>query len=390
MTDESRSMRGGDSTPRWAVALPDWAPASTRPAGSRRLVGVLPGEGIGPEVVAAAVEVLETAVAGDGGLEFRYGGPIGTEAVEAHGSPLTQEVSGWCEQIFADGGAVFCGPGGSRFVYELRARFDLFCKVTPVRPLSALANAGVLTPEAREGVDIAILRENAGGIYFGRCGREFEPALGAVASHSFRYSEHEVRRIIEVGVRLARRRSGRIALVVKPDGIPAISGLWTEIFQELTDAELSTRVLEVDNAAYQLIAAAQEFDIVVAPNLFGDILSDGAALLLASRGLSFSGNFGPRGVAVYQTGHGAAHDLAGRGVANPIAQILAGAMMLRESFCMAETAASIEAAIETALGKGLRTRDIAEPGTQIVSTREMSDAIATLLRESLRGSQAPA
>jgi len=365
-------------------------PASARPAGGRRLVGVLPGEGIGPEVVSAAVAVLETAAAGDGGLEFRYGGPIGTEALEAHGSPLTQEVSGWCEQIFTEGGAILCGPGGSRFVYELRARFDLFCKVTPVRPLSALANAGVLTPEAREGVDIVILRENTGGLYFGRWGREHEPGLGAVASHSFRYSEHEVRRIIEVGVRLARRRSGRIALVVKPGAIPAVSSLWTEIFQELTQADLAARILEVDNAAYQLVAAAREFDVVVAPNLFGDILSDGAALLLASRGLSFSGNFGPRGAAVYQTGHGCARDLAGRGVANPIAQILAGAMMLRESFGMAQTAASIEAAVELALGKGLRTRDIAEPGTRVVGTCEMLDAIATLLREALPGSQAPA
>lgn len=390
MTDELGNRRGGDTASRWAVALPDWTPESTGPTAGRRVVGVLPGEGIGPEVVAAAVDVLDAAAASGGGLELRTGGPIGTEALAAHGSALTEEVGRWCEEIFADGGVILCGPGGSRFVYELRARFDLFCKVTPVRPMPALAGAGVLRPEAREGVDIVVLRENAGGLYFGRWDREIDPALGAVASHWFRYGEHEVRRIIGVGTRLARRRSGRIALVVKPGGMPAMSSLWTEIFQELTRGELDTRVLEVDNAAYQLIAAARDFDVVVAPNLFGDILSDGAALLLGSRGLSFSGNFGSRGVAVYQTGHGSARDLAGRGVANPIAQILASAMMLRESFGMAQPAASIEAAIEATLGKGLRTADIAEPGTKVVGTREMSDAIATCLRESLRDSQAPA
>jgi 3-isopropylmalate dehydrogenase len=241
----------------------------------------------------------------------------------------------------------------------------------------------VLRPEARDGVDLVIVRENVGGLYLGRYSLDSGAPDGVVARHAFEYREREVRRLVDVGVRLARARSGRIALVVKPGGLPTVSLLFTEIFTELA-AGLDARVLEVDNATFQLIAAAPEFDVVVAPNLFGDILSDGAGLLLGSRGLTFSGNFGPGGRAAFQTGHGAAFDLVGRDLANPLGQILAAAMMLGEGLGHAAAARRIETAVETVLRAGLRTQDIAEPGMRIVGTREMAETVAAAVAEARR------
>jgi 3-isopropylmalate dehydrogenase len=186
-------------------------------------------------------------------------------------------------------------------------------------------------------------------------------------------------------------RQGKLRVVLKPGGIPAISKLWQSKLQELAQGSgLKPEVLEVDNAIYQVIANAQQFDVLVAPNAFGDILSDGASLLLGSRGLSYSGNFGTAGHAVYQTGHGAAHDLAGSNRANPIGQILSLAMMLRESFGHYEAAESIEAAIEETLQGGWRTADIAETGSKVIGTKEMGARIAQQLQVALESRTARA
>ena len=272
------------------------------PDTNRFVIGVLPGEGVGSELISVVRDLLHV-VARHWQLdfEFRTGSAIGTEAEKDHGVALTQEVIDFCESLFADGGALLCGPGGSRFVYDLRARFDLFCKITPIQPIAALQDTGVLKPAAVESVDMLVVRENVGGLYFDQ-GQLSEDG----ATHSFRYSNKDVQRILEVAIRLAQLRRGRLALAVKPGAVKAVSQLWMDAFEGLTSGQgLSTTVLEIDNAAYQIIAAAPEFDVVVAPNMFGDILSDGAALLLSSRGLSFSGNFASSGAAVYQTGHGA-------------------------------------------------------------------------------------
>lgn len=364
---------------RLTAALPGWTNDAARPNGPdarRFVIGVLPGEGVGPEGTAIATEVLRV-VASRWDLDFdiRLGGVIGMAAERAHGLPLTAQVVGFCESIFADAGAILCGPGGGRFVYDLRARFDLFCKFTPVRPLPALSDAGVLRPEAVAGVDLIVVRENASGVYFGEGRRTPE-----TATHTFRYHREEVRRIVAVAIRLAQQRRRKLALVVKPAAVREVSELWRDVFDELTRGQaLDLSCLEVDNANYQLIANARAFDVVVAPNLFGDILSDGAALLLGSRGMSYSGNFGAPGIAVYQTGHGAAHDLAGQDVANPIGQILSAALLLRESFGLDAPAAAIEAAVARTLAAGLRTADIAAAGLPAVGTREMGRAIAAAL-----------
>ncbi len=348
------------------AALPWWR-ARER---DRPLVGVLPGDGIGPEVIDVTLAVLEAAAPE---VEVRRGGPIGVAARESLGCDLPPEVEDWCTSIFAEEGALLCGPGGGRFVYDLRRRFDLFCKLTPVRPMPALADAGPVRWAARREADLVVVREGAGGIYLGESRLE-----GDEARHELVYREHEVRRIVDAGVRLAEARSGRIAVALKPGGLPALSELWSAVLDELAGgAGLDARVVEVDNLAYQLIAAAGDLDVIVAPNLFGDILSDAAALLLGSRGLSFSASYAPSGAAAYQTGHGAAHDIAGRDTANPIAQILSAAMMLRESFGLDEAADVIEGAVTDALGAGIRTADIAptEGTHRVVGTRAMGQEI---------------
>ncbi len=351
---------------RLALAIPDWPSPS-----SRLLVGVLPGEGVGPEVIGAAVAVIRALEPRFGhDFEIRVGGAIGAEAVHLHGAALPRQVSDFCARIFEEGGAVLSGPGGGRFVYDLRARFDLYCKFTPIHPLPSLQDVGVLRPEVLSDVDFVIVRENAGGPYFGDSHRESE-----VAHLTFSYRAEEVRRILEVAVRLAEARDARLSLVIKPAAMQAVTGLWMEHFEALA-AGLDARVLEADNAVYQIVADAPAFDVIVAPNLFGDILSDGAALLLGSRGLSYSGNFGPGGAAVYQTGHGCAHDLVGKGIANPLGQIRAVSMMLRESFGLEREADAIDDAIEQTVAASVRTPDIAGPVSTVVGTEEMGRRVA--------------
>jgi 3-isopropylmalate dehydrogenase len=230
-----------------------------------------------------------------------------------------------------------------------------------------------------------VVRENAGGMYFGKWSRKTNEIGQDEVQHAFSYCADEVCRIVDVGIKLAKCRRGRLSLVVKPDGIPGISKLWTDIFRELVQGtNLTTSVLEIDNASYQIVAAAKEFDVIVASNLFGDILADNAALLLGSRGLSYSGNFAANGRAAYQTGHGAAHNIAGKGIANPIGQIMSTAFMLRESFNLFNVAAAIEKAIGQTLASGIRTPDISTPGSTVVGTEEISHRIAKAVETELR------
>lgn len=346
---------------------------------------MLPGEGVGPEVVGVALDMLDILLrASSRRIEIQMGGDIGLPAQAKGGQSLSEEVVAFCEDIFGKHGAVLCGPGGGRFVYDLRARFDLYCKFTPLRPFNTLRDAGVLRPERLEGVDIVTVRENIAGLYFGEWGRSCDDHGGTAAFHHIRYRHDQVKRILEVAVRLAASRSGRLAVVLKPGGIPAISSLWVEALESIPAASsLETQVLEIDNATYQLIANPASFDVIVSPNMFGDVLADCGALLLGSRGLSYSGNFGPHNRAVYQTGHGAAHDLAGKDIANPIGQVMSLAMLLRESFAWPQGAEAIVDAIENTLAQGWRTRDIAAPGCRIVGTREMGERLAMALEESL-------
>lgn len=347
-------------------------------------VGVFLGEGVGPEVVPVAISLLQTLEkASSRRFELHEGGPIGLPAKALCGSSLSPDVIDFASGIFDRQGALFCGPGGDRFVYEIRRQFDLYCKFTPIEPLVELRQAGQVRPEVVASAEIIAIREGMGGIYQGSW-EEVDIEGDRVARHRFEYRESMVRRIVDVAINLASRRRGQIHVVLKPGGIPSISSMWRRIAQEMTgEAGIALAELEIDNAVFQLIANPGQFDVVLSPNMFGDVLADCAALLLASRGLSYSGNFNDAGNGVYQTGHGAARDIAGKDVANPIGQILSLGMMLRESFCWPEADAALRQAVRETLRQGKCTGDIAMPGHEVVGTAEFGRLVKTNLERLL-------
>jgi 3-isopropylmalate dehydrogenase len=348
-------------------------------------IGILHGEGVGPEVVPVALDCLEILAAHSRRrFELKTGGLIGYPAKEVFGSSLSHEVVDFAREIFDAQGVLFCGPGGERFVYELRREFDLYCKFTPLEPLPELAAAGSVRDEVVAGTDIIAVRENMAGIYQGEWSTEADDDGVRTAHHAFSYSEPTVRRILHVSMRLAASRRGRLHVVLKPGGIPSVSKLWRSCSEELAahyDVEMIEQ--EIDNAAYQLIANPAQFDVLVSPNMFGDVLADCGSLLLASRGLSYSGNFGDQGRAAYQTGHGAARDIAGKGIANPVGQILSLGMLLRESFDWSEADTALRAAVRQTYAGGICTRDVAMPGHEVVGTMEFGKAVKSKLREVL-------
>jgi 3-isopropylmalate dehydrogenase len=353
------------------------APARSPTVGTTNLVGVLPGEGVGPEVVSAALHVLAALEAADGpAFDLREGGAIGLEAEAQHGKPLPDEVESFCADVFASGGAVLAGAGGGRFVYDLRDRFDLFYKLSPLQVSDELAAAGRFRPDHVRGVDILVVRENASGFYHGAW-RLSRDEGGGRAEHRFGVSEAGVRRLLTVACERAGQRRGQVAVVVKAGGVPAVSELWRECAREVaSEAQVEHSILEVDHAAYYLVQQPRQLDVVAAPDLYGDVLADLGGALLGSRGLTYSGNFSADGAAVYQTNHGGAYDLVGADEANPSGQILSLAMMLRESFGLTREAELIEEGLRATWRAGWRTFDLAEPGCRVVGTREFADRVA--------------
>ena len=341
-------------------------------------IGVLRGEGIGSEVIDAALTVLSAIESvSKASFTVHFGGCIGNESTKSNGNPLSDAVISFCEMIFTRQGAVLSGPGGGRYVYDLRKRFDLFCKLNPLVPCRELNNAGRLKSEHTKGVDIILVRENVGGIYQGKWSEETSSTGKKSATHHFSYSMDEVGRIAEIAAKIANTRQRKLAVVVKPNGIPSISDLWVECaYDSAARYGVEMKSLEIDYAAYRLIQDARDLDVVVTPNLFGDILSDLGGALLGSRGLCYAGSFSSSGSAVYQTNHGAAFDLAGTDRANPIAQILSLAMMLRESFGLTWEADLITQAIRQVCCAGFRTDDINEPGCRNIGTNEMGNRVA--------------
>lgn len=348
-----------------------------------RILGVLKGVGIGPDVIDASLQALE-AVSRVTGLRFevREGGPIGEEALAHYGTPLPGETAAFCEEVFAAGGAILSGPAGGRYVYDLRRRFDLFCKFVPEKPVPALARIGCLRPEHLDVVDILIVRDNIGGVYQGEWSED--TAHGRrVARHAFAYHEADVLRLATVAARAAADRRGALTVVVKDGGIPTISNLWRDVAGAAAARHgVAARFLNVDAIAYELIQHPRRFDVIVAPNLFGDVVADLAGLLVGSRGITFSGNFDPYGHGVFQTNHGCAKDLAGTDTANPAGQIFSLAMLLHEAFDLPEAAALVEGAVEDVWRDGWRTADVAEPGCRVVGTREMAGMVAKRIAES--------
>jgi 3-isopropylmalate dehydrogenase len=371
------TVEQGRARPARLVSFLGEAP-SNAPLGERpHLIGVLEGAGIGPEVIGASLQVLRSvAQATDLDLELRQGGLIGETAVAACGRWLPEDTAEFCADVFRTGGAILSGPGGGRYVYDLRRRFDLFCKFVPVRPAPELARAGRIAPRFLKDVDILIVRDNTGGVYQGQW-HERESDRGRVAEHSFGYSEGEVRRLVEVAARAAAARKGRLHIIVKEGGLPTITALWREVGEAAARRHgVEAAFMNVDLAGYELIQNPAKFDVIAAPNLFGDILADVTGALVASRGVTYSGNFDAHGHGVYQTNHGCAHDLAGTRTVNPAGQILSLAMLLRESFGLEHAAALVERSLAETWRVGWRTADLAEPGCQILSTDAFAHKVA--------------
>jgi 3-isopropylmalate dehydrogenase len=344
--------------------------------GSPPLIGVLEGGGIGPEVIGATLCVLAAVEeALDLRFEVRRGGLIGEEAEARFGRALPETTTKFCAEIFGERGAILSGPGGGRYVYDLRRQFDLFCKFVPVRPLPELAGAGRIIPRHLLHFNLLIVRDNVGGVYQGQW-RERASENGRCAEHSFGYQETEVRRLLGVAARAAANRRGRLHVIIKDGGVPAISALWRDVGRAVARQEsLDAAFMNVDLAAYELIQRPEQFDVIVAPNLFGDILADLAGVLVGSRGVTFSGNFDSHGNAVYQTNHGCARDLAGTDKANPAGQILSLAMLLRESFGLDEAANLIERSLADVWREGSRTEDVAEAGCAVLGTRAWTERV---------------
>lgn len=335
-------------------------------------VALLPGDGIGPEITAPTVALLE-AVTGGGELEFEehlFGGA----SIDAHGSALTEETLAACRRadavlLAAVGGPKWDSTDPSRPRPEqgllgLRKGLGLFANLRPVRPFPALYDASPLRRERIEGTSLLVVRELTGGIYFGEKRRSDN-----AASDSCVYTRAEIERITRVAFRAAR---SRVSSVDKANVLET-SRLWREVVRELHAREFPNIELEhvlVDNAAMRLIAAPRHFEVILTENMFGDILSDEAAMLTGSIGMLPSASLGEPGTpGVFEPVHGSAPDIAGTGAANPLAMFLSAALMLRYAFGWEERAAAIESAVDRALSDGLRTKDLGGSATTAQAAR---------------------
>jgi len=354
---------------------------------------ILAGDGIGPEIVAEAVKVLD-CLRKDFGLAIETEDAlVGGSAYDAEGHPLPEATLTAAKT--AD--AVLLGAvGGPKWepldisvrpekgLLGLRAELGLFANLRPAILYPQLADASTLKPEVVSGLDILIVRELTGGIYFGRPrGVETLASGERKGINTLVYTESEIERICRVAFDLAGKRGKRVCSVDKANVLECTE-LWREVATrvggEYPDIELSH--MYVDNAAMQLVRAPKQFDVMVTTNMFGDILSDCAAQLTGSIGMLPSASLNADGQGMYEPIHGSAPDIAGKGVANPLATILSVAMMLRYSLDAPAHAERIEQAVAAVLDQGLRTADIAAAGTQTVGTAQMGDAVVTALRAS--------
>ncbi|GMV56182.1 MAG: 3-isopropylmalate dehydrogenase [Betaproteobacteria bacterium] len=345
---------------------------------------VMPGDGIGPEIVGQAVRVLEVLRAEGLPIELETA-LVGGSAIDATGTPYpddTRRLAQVAEAILfgSVGGpkwdAVARDKRPERGLLGLRKDLELFANLRPAILYPELVNASTLKPEVVAGLDILIIRELTGDIYFGEP-RGMEVRAGErVGFNTMIYSESEIRRIARVGFESAQKRGHKLCSVDKMNVLECTQ-LWrdvvTEVAAEYPDVALSHML--VDNAAMQLVKNPKQFDVIVTGNIFGDILSDEAAMLTGSIGMLPSASLDSEGKGLYEPIHGSAPDIAGRNLANPLATILSAAMMMRYTFGRADIASRIETAVRKVLASGLRTADIAEPGTRSVGTREMGDAV---------------
>jgi len=351
---------------------------------------VLPGDGIGPEIVNEAERVLN--VVNDKfslGLELDYG-LLGGSAIDAHGTPYPEETAVKARESDAILLGAVGGPKWDKIdrairpergLLGIRSELELFGNLRPAILYPQLAEASSLKSEVVSGLDILIVRELTGGIYFGqpRGIRELENGERE-GYNTYKYNESEIRRIGKLAFDSAMLRDKRVCSVDKANVLEATI-LWREVMDEVAKdyPEVELSHIYVDNAAMQLVRAPKQFDVMVTGNMFGDILSDCAAMLTGSIGMLPSASLDKNGKGMYEPCHGSAPDIAGQGIANPLATILSVSMMLRYTFAMTEAANAIESAVSVVLDQGLRTGDIFTEGCTKVSTSEMGDAVVAAL-----------
>ncbi len=356
-------------------------------------IAVLPGDGIGPEVVAEATKILKAI-----GRKFKrdfdfHPSDVGGASIDKHGEALTRDTLKMCKQcdavlLGAVGGPKWDDPLGKvrpeDGLLTLRKGLGLFANLRPVKVLPMLADHTTLKPEVVRGVDLLVVRELTGGLYFGRPKRRWQTSQGRRAVDSMSYSEMEIERILRVGFELARRRKKRLTSVDKANVLES-SRLWRQIANELApkypDIQLEHQL--VDSCAMRLIQRPVEFDVIVTENTFGDILTDEASIVAGSMGMLPSASLagipkqGSTTFGLYEPIHGSSPKRAGMNMANPIATILSSAMMLRYSLGVNKEAETIEKAVNKALNDGYRTYDIMSKGMKKVGTKEMGDLIAS-------------
>jgi len=354
-------------------------------------IAILPGDGIGPEIVEQAVRVLRAL---DLPLEFGQA-PVGGAAFDAFDHPLPPATLALAQ---ASDAILFGAVGDWKYdtlarelrpeqaILGLRKALGLFANLRPAMLYPELAGASTLKPEVVSGLDILIVRELTGDIYFGTPRGVRAAPDGAFAGEpegfdTMRYADSEVRRIARIGFEAAQKRGRKLTSVDKANVLET-SQFWRNIVIEVARdfPDVTLTHMYVDNAAMQLVRAPREFDVIVTGNLFGDILSDAAAMLTGSIGMLPSASLNARGQGLYEPIHGSAPDIAGQDIANPLAAILSAAMLLRYTLDKPAHADRIEAAVRRVLAQGLRTADIFEPGTTKIGTQAMGDAVLAALR----------
>jgi 3-isopropylmalate dehydrogenase len=348
-------------------------------------IAVLPGDGIGPEIIVEAVRVLK-AVGRRFNRQFAFNeGLVGGAAYDAAGHPLPKETLDLCHNSDA---ILFGAVGGPKWdqlpvhlrpeagaLLPLRKELGLFANLRPVKVFPALANASTLKPEVVSGLDLLVVRELTGGLYFGKKYREDLPGGGVRVVDTLEYTTMEIERIVRMAFNLAGKRRKKVTSVDKANVLES-SRYWRELVtaigKEYPDVELDH--MYVDNCAMQLVRYPKQFDVIVTENMFGDILTDQASQLSGSLGMLASASIGGS-TGLYEPGHGSAPDIAGQQKANPIATILSAAMLLRFSLNLEEEAGCIEDAVTRVLDQGYRTADLMEEGKELVGTARMGDLI---------------
>ena len=347
-------------------------------------IAVLPGDGIGPEIIEQAIKAIDATCKKYGHTVGYTYGSVGATAIDKTGNPYPEETHRICMQSDA---VLFGAIGDPRFdnnpqakvrpeqgLLEMRKKLGLYANLRPVSTFKSLVHRSPLRQELVEGADFICIRELTGGIYFGQPQGRSED--GQTAFDSCVYTKAEIKRICRLGFEYAMKRRNKLTVVDKAN-VLATSRLWRETVQEMAPAypQVNVEYMFVDNAAMQLIQWPNRFDVIVTENMFGDILSDEASMVTGSIGMLSSASLGATKLGLYEPSHGSAPDIAGQDKANPIATILSAAMMLRYSFDLEKEADAVEAAVKKVLKDGYRTVDIMDEGKTQVGTIEMGDLI---------------